>query len=57
LRYLLADGLGFALGAGFRLGVGKSLKMPQNPASQVHAVFGGLFIANFSFSEACLQFF
>src|SRR5574341_2642539 len=40
VRYLLAGGLGFALRAGFRLGVGKSLKMPQNPASQVHAVLG-----------------
>jgi len=38
LRYLLADGRGFGLRAGFRMGVGKSPKMRQNPASQVHAL-------------------
>jgi hypothetical protein len=34
-------GLGLGLGAGFRLGVEKSPKMPQNPASQVHALLAG----------------
>ncbi|BCX03846.1 MAG: hypothetical protein KatS3mg053_1784 [Candidatus Roseilinea sp.] len=38
LLYLLAGGRGLGLGAGFRWGVGKSPKTPQNPASQVQAV-------------------
>ena len=41
LRYLLAGGRGLGWGAGFRSGVGKSPKTPQNPASQVHALLGG----------------
>jgi hypothetical protein len=41
--YLLAGGRGLGLGAGFRWGVGKSPKTPQNPASQVQAVLGGGF--------------
>jgi len=40
LRYLLVGGRGQGLGAGFRLGVGKNPKMPQDPASQVHALLG-----------------
>jgi len=39
-RYLLAGGRGPYSGAGFRLGAGKSLKMSQNPASQVHVLLG-----------------
>jgi hypothetical protein len=36
------------LGTGFRWGVGKSPKMPQNPASQVHALLGGVFVQRVS---------
>jgi hypothetical protein len=51
LRYLLAGGRGLGLGAGFRLGVEKSPKMPQNPASQVHAVLGRYSLAPKGFDE------
>ena len=35
-RYLLVGGARTLLGTGFRLGVEKSLKMPQTPTSRVH---------------------
>ena len=41
LRYLLAGGTWIRLGSRIQPGCRKCLKMPQNPASQVHAVLGG----------------
>jgi hypothetical protein len=43
VRYPLMGGMGFGLGARFRLGVDKSPKMPQNPASQAPASLGAFF--------------
>lgn len=40
-------GLGFGLGAGFCLGVGKYSKKPQNPASKVHVLLGAFWFESF----------
>jgi hypothetical protein len=37
--------------AGFRLGVGKSPKMPQNPHRPLHALLGGFFVVQDSLVE------
>lgn len=61
-RYLLAGGVWTRLESRIPLGRRKCLKMPRNPASQVHAVLGGVSIFNFLlnfiklFSNFCFEF-